>query len=141
MRILHSMVGPSGSGKSTYAEKLAQKLNCPIICPDMIRQELTGDINCQDRNKDVFILAEKRLIQALALNDVIYDATNCNNKNREIVERVSRATGAKVVYYVFKVSLDELKRRQTLRERQVPHHVIEKQYNSFTMPIGEIVNV
>jgi predicted kinase len=136
------MVGASGSGKSTFSAKLAEKLGCPIICPDSIREELTGDAGNQDKNGLVFQLAEKRLAEAMVISGfAVYDATNYNAKNRQMVERVAQVTVAKIIWYVFQVEFAELVRRQGLRERKVPVEVIERQFNNMTIPSGEVVFV
>ena len=141
-KTIHCMVGASGSGKSTFSAKLAEKLGCPIICPDSIREELTGDAGNQDKNGLVFQLAEKRLAEAMVISGfAVYDATNYNAKNRQMVERVAQVTVAKIIWYVFQVEFAELVLRQGLRERKVPVEVIERQFNNMTIPSGEVVFV
>ena len=48
-------VGISGSGKSTWARMMKDKNpTWRIVCPDLIRKELTGSISDQSRNADVW---------------------------------------------------------------------------------------
>ena len=54
------LVGLPASGKSTYAEKL-RKDGYHIHSSDKIREELTGDVNSQDKNTDVFVELHKRV--------------------------------------------------------------------------------
>ena len=53
------LVGLPASGKSTYAEKLRKK-GFHIHSSDKIREELTGDVNSQDKNMNVFQELHKR---------------------------------------------------------------------------------
>lgn len=133
--IIHAMCGVSGSGKSTFAAKLAAEKGWTIVCPDSVRKQLTGDEGSQAVNDVVFRTIPKMLKDALAIEgDVIYDATCYNVKNRKMVEDIAISVGAQVVWHVFQVPLAELIRRQSLRTRQVPTHVIVKQFNGFTLP-------
>ena len=54
------LVGLPASGKSTYAERLKEK-GYHIHSSDKIREELTGDVNSQDKNIDVFAELHKRV--------------------------------------------------------------------------------
>jgi len=132
---LIAMVGASGSGKSTFAVSLAHASGIGIVCPDTIRGELTGDEGSQDANAQVFVLVRERLVAALnAYGSVIYDATNYNEKNRKIVYEVAEQTGAKIIWYIFRVPFQTLLERQKLRKRQVPFAVIQRQFNLLTIP-------
>ena len=87
------MVGIVGSGKSYKAEELKvayEVINrnngidrkVVILSSDAIREEITGDINCQTRNDEVFSLLHKRIKENIKTNDVIVDATNVSQKSR-----------------------------------------------------------
>jgi predicted kinase len=85
--ILTIMVGPSGAGKSTWLKSAQARAvgvkSAHIISSDQIREDLTGDFACQDRNEDVFdaikSIAKVRLQNGLP---VTIDATNIRRKDR-----------------------------------------------------------
>jgi predicted kinase len=75
-------IGISGSGKSYIGEKLKQDYNCVIVCPDDIRKEITGDINNQTKNKEVFDIVRMRTIELLSEGkNVFFSATNVGFNN------------------------------------------------------------
>ena len=66
------MAGLVGSGKSTRAEEIKSYLedmdkkngivrDTVILSSDAIREEITGDVNCQTRNDEVFSLLHRRI--------------------------------------------------------------------------------
>lgn len=68
-------IGISGSGKSYIYNK--DYKDCVQVSPDLIREELTGDISNQTKNKEVFKLAFERVDEYLNNGkDVFFDATN-----------------------------------------------------------------
>jgi predicted kinase len=76
------VVGLPGSGKSTYIEKFYSDY-C-VHSSDAIREELSGDVNNQDINKQVFDTLHKRVKADLAAGkNVVYDATNISWKRRK----------------------------------------------------------
>ncbi len=53
--ILYVMVGLSGSGKSSIAKEIAKTSeNTIIVSSDAIREELTGKVEDQIKNEEVF---------------------------------------------------------------------------------------
>ena len=59
---LYVLVGLSGSGKSTLAAQLAESdENTVIVSSDAIREELTGKIEDQSRNNEVFEIFHQRI--------------------------------------------------------------------------------
>ena len=56
-------IGISGSGKSYIYNK--DYKDCVQVSPDLIREELTGDISNQSKNKEVFKLAFERVDEYL----------------------------------------------------------------------------
>ena len=55
------MVGLPGSGKSTATEYFAKVYNANIHSSDDIREEIFGDVNDQEHNKEVFEILHKRI--------------------------------------------------------------------------------
>ena len=87
---LYISVGISGSGKSTYLNKL----NVPVVCPDDIRKELTGDISDQSQNPKVWFEAYQRLKDYIARDeDVAFSATNLGMQNMYEVDRLACEAG------------------------------------------------
>lgn len=83
---LYISVGISGSGKSTYLNKL----NVPVVCPDDIRKELTGDISDQSQNPKVWFEAYRRLKEYIARDeDVAFSATNLGMQNMYEVDKLA----------------------------------------------------
>lgn len=77
------LVGLPASGKSTYAEVLKEQ-GYSVHSSDAIREELTGDVNSQDKNTDVFSVLHKRIKNDLENGiSCVYDATNVSMKRRK----------------------------------------------------------
>jgi predicted kinase len=78
------LAGIPGSGKSTYAEKMKNEYENIVVCSsDAIREELTGNVNNQDLNEEVFKVLHRRVKDNLkAGNNVIYDACNISSRRR-----------------------------------------------------------
>lgn len=81
---LYVLVGLSGSGKSTLAAQLAESNeNTVIVSSDAIREELTGKIEDQSRNNEVFEIFYQRIRKNLEEGkNAIADATNLLIKSR-----------------------------------------------------------
>jgi len=132
---IYVTIGISGSGKSTYVAR-----NFPseiIVCPDQIRKELTGDISDQRRNKDVWPIAESRLLQNIEkYGRAVLDATNVNRFQR--VQFMAKFNGCKKIAIVFDgVNEEEACKRVRLdiesgKDRSnVPDNIIMKQGSNF----------
>lgn len=129
------LVGLPGSGKSTYAKELSKRINAKICSSDAIREELTGDINSQNNNEEVFKLLHKRIKEHLLNGEnVIYDATNINSKRRRaFLQELNNITCIKECI-IIAVPFEECCKRNELRERTVPVEVIERMYKSWNTP-------
>lgn len=63
---LYIMVGLSGSGKSTIAKEIAEtEENTIIVSSDAIREELTGKVEDQSKNEEVFKIFHNRIRKGL----------------------------------------------------------------------------
>lgn len=129
------MCGLSGSGKSTIAAKLADKKNAIIVSTDAIREELTGKVEDQSANEQVFKLFHERIRKNLDNKySVIADATNISMKSRRaILEKVNGLNIIKTCYIVAK-PFDICKADNPNREHPVPDLVLDKQIRSFQVP-------
>lgn len=126
------LVGLPGCGKSTLAREYE---GYNIYSSDAIREELSGDENNQDINKEVFSTLHKRVKEDLTSGkDCIYDATNISYKRRKaFLEELKNIECKKVCIFVatpFEVCL----KQNEGRARKVPYEVIERMYRNFDVP-------
>lgn len=129
------MVGLPCSGKSTYAKKLAEEYNANIHSSDAIREELTGDINDQNHNNEVFQTLHKRVKEDLRNGkSCIYDACNVHYKERMAFLRELKNIPCAKKCVLMATPYEECLERSANRERQVPEHVIKRMYMSFDVP-------
>lgn len=136
------LIGLPGSGKSTYVTRYESKnTNTAIVCPDDIREELTGNVNDQSHNTEVFEIAYKRIKEFLEADlDVIFDATNLNRKRRISLLKTLPKDTLKIAV-VFAVAFSLCKEQNEQRSRVVPYDVMDRMYKNFQVPwFGEGFN-
>lgn len=82
-QLLTMMVGPSGAGKSVCANMLSHTTNTPVISSDAAREQITGTIEDQSKNEQVFSYVHG-VIETRVNHDlpIIMDATNLRRKDR-----------------------------------------------------------
>lgn len=137
--ILYVMVGLSGSGKSSIAKEIAKTSENTIIASsDAIREELTGKVEDQTKNEEVFKIFHKRIQKGLEnKKNVIADATNITMKSRRaIIDNVQKLDIYKIAYVIPK-PFEQCKKDNLNREHPVPEEVIEKQIRRFQIPFME----
>lgn len=128
------LVGLPASGKSTYAEKL-RKDGCHIHSSDKIREELTGDVNSQDKNTDVFSELHKRVKNDLQNGiSCVYDATNMSMKRRKAFLDEIKKYDCWKTCILFVVPVEVCKERNQNRKRKVPDGVFDKMLKQFQCP-------
>jgi len=106
-------IGTSGSGKSTFIKSLPQE-NLVIISPDDMRIEFTGDINDKSKDKEIYIEAAKRAIEAVKNGkQVVFDTTNLTKeKRRPFIEAIKKAIpGANIQYKLMPLNVELAKQR------------------------------
>lgn len=128
------LVGLPASGKTTYAQKL-NKQGFRIHSSDAIREELTGDINLQDRNTDMFNELRKRVKGDLQ-NEIscVHDATNMSMKRRKAFLDEIKKYDCRKTCILFIVPVEVCKERNSIRERKVPDSVFDKMLKQFQCP-------
>jgi predicted kinase len=121
-------MGIPGSGKTTILKKLAAEHSYSYICPDDIREELTGNASDQSQNTEVWNKARLRL-QAFLKQDltVVFDATFSDSEERKEFIAFARENGAKNIQGIHvSAPLKTAKERNQSRERKVPEEVLEQ---------------
>lgn len=93
-------IGTSGSGKSTFIKSLSQE-NLIVIEPDAMRVEFTGDINDKSKDKEIYIEAANRAIQAIKQGkQVVFDTTNLTKDKRlPFIEAIKKAIPTANIQY------------------------------------------
>lgn len=128
-------VGLPASGKSTYTEKLKEQ-GYHIHSSDAIREELTGDVNAQDKNTDVFATLHQRVKDDLNNGiSCVYDATNISMKRRKAFLDEIKKYGCRKKCVLFVIPVEVCKERNANRERKVPDEVFDKMIRQFDVPM------
>lgn len=137
--ILHILCGLFGSGKSTIAQTIAySSWNPVIVSSDAIREELTGNIEDQSKNEEVFNLFHERIRKNLEnKHDVIADATNLTMKSRRAIMMKINGLDVHKICYVIPKPFEECKKDNINREHAVPNEVLKKQIKRFQIPFKE----
>ena len=127
------LVGLPGSGKSTYIEKYYATYK--IHSSDAIREELSGDVNNQDINKQVFATLHKRVKADLAKGrGVVYDATNISWKRRKAFLQELNGIRCLKKCILMATPFEVCVQRNKDRERTVPYFAIDRMYRNFDIP-------
>lgn len=130
------MVGLPGSGKSTIAlDMMKDRSDIIYISSDELREKMTGDVNNQEKNVDVFAKMLEMTKESLQRGfHVIYDATNIGRKKRKALLTQIPKHVEKIALYVatdYKVVIEQNRKR----ERVVPKDVINRMYKNLQIPI------
>lgn len=136
---LYCMVGLSASGKSTIATQIAnENPNTVIVSSDAIREELTGSVEDQSKNEEVFKIFHDRIRKNLEnKKNVVADATNLTMKSRRaIITKINGLDVHKICLIIAK-PFDKCKEDNIERKHPVPEWVLDKQVRSFQVPFME----
>ncbi len=121
------LVGLPGSGKSTWVE------GKPVLSSDHMRELLADDVREQGIHKQVFAairhLARERVKLGRPVTYV--DATHLAPWERRPYLRMR---GVRVEAVFFDTPLDECKRRNRTRARQVPDHILDMMASKLVPP-------
>lgn len=129
------MVGIPASGKSTKAKLLSEKMDAVWLSSDNLREELFGDVKCQDRNKELFEEMNRRAIELLnSGRSVVYDATNLNSKKRKaLLSQIPKGVYKYCIYMV--TAPQQAVVRDTNRDRVVGSKTIDRMYKTAQIPM------
>ena len=134
MPSLLMLVGLPGSGKSTYIKKYFNQ-NLRVHSSDAIREELSGNINNQDINKEVFELLHKRVKEDLKNGiNCVYDATNISWKKRKAFLESLKGIECWKICHVIATPYEICLEQNRHRDRVVPEDVIKRMYLNFDIP-------
>ena len=121
-------VGTPGSGKTTVLLDEARRRNATYICPDDIRLEITGNMEDQSQNFQVWNVTFQRVERALKDgHDIVVDATNTHGENRRFLTRFCCIYGGpslQLELWWFGTPLEECISRNSKRNRVVPKDVL-----------------
>lgn len=130
--MLYIPVGPPACGKSTLADQMVASgiLDADaIVSSDRLRVLLTGDVNCQTANGEVFSIAHKIAATRLKYNqDVYLDATNLVAKDiKKILDLAPNLDDVEII--ISDTSHELCTERNNRRSRTVPQEAMQKFYN------------
>ena len=126
------LVGLPGSGKSTWAKRQG----VTPLSSDATRALLMDDQTAQNANAQVFATLRYLLVERLRLGRplTIVDATHLQPWEREPYFSIAREHGATIEAVFFDTPASECKRRNQLRQRQVPDDAIDAMATKLTPP-------
>jgi hypothetical protein len=132
---LYLMVGAPASGKSTFSILDAEKKRAIRLSSDELRATIGKNEEDQTVTGKVFDFIKAAVKYFLRGGfSVIVDATNINKKNRADYLRIATELNVSAVAVCFEVPVEELKKRNSERARQVPEWVIDRFVNSYERP-------
>lgn len=129
------LVGIPGCGKSTWSKKMVDE-NTIRLSSDDLREQINGDINCQENHG--FIFNEMNRLTKMYLKqgkNVIYDATNLNSKKRKGLLGQFRKMNINKVCKVFYAPLLNCFINNRNRERVLEDYVIKNKLEQFQTPM------
>ena len=130
---LYIACGPSGIGKTTWMHQKYPQAT--LVSMDDIRKELTGSVTDQSKNRKVFQMAFNRVKSLLSTDQqIIWDATTLRKEYRDQLIALADRYQAFSKIEVFIAPIEMALKRNRERERQVPAHVIENQYQQWEIP-------
>jgi predicted kinase len=146
-RTFTMLIGLPGTGKSTFAKKLLQHNSeeRKLVSSDSIRFDLlnydeTGidfDPKIEPKVWEIIDGKLRKVLSDPTVNEVIFDTTNLNKSRRKKYLDLAKEAGFNTRGIVFSVSLDEVKKRNRNRTREVPEEVIERFHKTFDFPEEE----
>jgi len=132
-------VGPSGAGKSTFCSALADTPS-EIVSSDYLREVLSGDASNQMVNDKVFQMMYDIVSQRSKFHQrSILDATFLQRSSRKAYYGPV-VCGLPAFVVLVHATLEDCLKRQHMRDRKVPEHVVEKHYRQYLECREEILD-
>jgi predicted kinase len=132
------LMGIPGSGKTSWAKQFVFKCDASftIVCSDDLRKQLTGNINDQSRNEEVWEIVINQVTGLLkSRRNVILDATNVRTDLRRSFIRELPPCNKYIKVFHMNKSVAKCRIAKAIaagEERSsVPDSVMEKMYASF----------
>ncbi|MFO8017686.1 MAG: ATP-binding protein [Promethearchaeia archaeon] len=129
-------IGIPGSGKTHWVRNNIPNNKFNIVCPDLIRKEVTGRISDVSQDDLVWDIAKNRVTDALKKGmNVVLDATNVNQKDRR--KFVKTLPPHQLFAKRFEVSPKTAKKRiqkdiESQKDRShVPQDVVDSMHEQF----------
>jgi len=136
--VLVMLCGLPGTGKSTLARRLARELPAIVIESDRVRQRLFSPPSYSaEESRHVHMVCH--ILMGWYLRHyyhVVYDATNLYERHRQIVYRLARRSGARLLVVLVTAS-DEVVRERLMprrRRKRVPSGATQAN----AVPVGEV---
>ena len=136
------LIGIAGSGKSYWAQNNVLKDKFVIVSSDNLRRALTGDVSDLRKDKEMWRLAKKMVIETLSTGkNVILDATNVNGYYRR--QFIKDLPPCRLQAKLFPLDLEQAQKRvkedikNEVDRSHVPMHIIEdmhRQFESYCTP-------
>ncbi|QQS21042.1 MAG: ATP-binding protein [Candidatus Moraniibacteriota bacterium] len=123
-------IGIPGSGKTTLLEPFSRQNHYIYICPDNVREELTGSSKDQSQNPLVWRMCFQGVAASLQRGiSFVFDATFTLPEQRERIISLSRESGVKTIIGVyFNTLLETALNRNAKRDRVVEESVLKKMH-------------
>jgi len=128
------LIGIPGSGKSTWIAQNNISNKYRVVSPDKIRKELTGDINDQTKNAEVWKVAKQRVVNTLKNGkSAILDATMTNPEYRQ--DFIKGLPTSNIKAKIFQADPEDVKERikkdiEAGKDRaNVPDEIVDQMYN------------
>lgn len=114
---------------------MAEQFSANVHSSDAIREEVLGDVNCQNSNDKVFEVLHSRVMEDISQgHNTVYDATNINYKRRhEFLKQLNRLDCQKVCIFMA-TPFEMCVARNEHRERKVPYEVMARMYKGIWIP-------
>ncbi len=131
------LCGVPAAGKSTYAAKLrGGREEIVYLCPDLLREQLTGSMADQSCNGEIFTTLLPQLVRSAAAEGrhVILDGTFITRKARRPFIGLAKELGYRVECHVLDPGFEVCCARNAARARRVPDHVLTRMRDQWQSP-------